>query len=82
MSPEPLPKSELIALGEVDIEQQSHDTSYLDNRVVKTLAWSDVTVVVPDRDTKQQKKILSDVSGHVAAGKTHSQSTRTPIAWY
>jgi hypothetical protein len=82
MSPEPLPKAELIALGEVDVEQQSRDTSYLDNRVVKTLAWSDVTVVVPDRETKLQRKILSAVSGHVAAGKTHSQSTRTSITWY
>ena len=70
MSPEPLPKSDLIALGEVDIEQQSHDTSYLDNRIVKTFAWSDVTVVVPDRETKQQKQILSSVNGYVAAGKT------------
>lgn len=82
MSPEPLPKSDLIALGGVDIEQQSHDTSYLDNRVVKTLAWSDVTVVVPDRETKQQKQILSAVNGHVAAGMMHSQPVCTYIAWY
>lgn len=73
--------AELIALREVDIEQQSHDASHLDNRVVKNLAWTDVTVVVPDREMRQQKQILSAVNGHVAAGKTRPQSTCTSIAW-
>ena len=71
MSLKEAPTSEPIQVGGVDIEQQAHDASYLDNHVVKTLTWRDVTVIVPDRDTKQQKQILSAVNGHVAAGKTN-----------
>lgn len=57
-------------LKDVDVERQTHDTSYLHNGVVKSLAWSDASVTVPDRQTKKPRRILSDVSGHVAAGKT------------
>jgi hypothetical protein len=60
-------------LKETDVERQAHDTSYLDNSVVKSLAWSDVNVVVRDRETQRPKKILSDVSGHVVAGETSSE---------
>jgi hypothetical protein len=58
-----------MELKEADIERQAHDTSYLDNSVVKSLAWSDVSVTVRDRETQKPKKILGDVSGHVAAGE-------------
>ena len=63
-------KSELPAIIEIDIEQSAHDTSYLNNSVVQNLAWSDVTVTVPDRETKLPKQILSAGSGYVAAGKS------------
>jgi hypothetical protein len=64
-------KLELPESIEMDIEQSAHDTSYLNNSVVQNLAWSNVTVTVPDRDTKLPKQILSAVSGNVAAGKSH-----------
>jgi hypothetical protein len=64
-------KSELPESIEMDIEQSAHDTSYLNNSVVQNLAWSNVTVTVPDRDTKLPKQILSAVSGYVAAGKSN-----------
>jgi hypothetical protein len=57
----------LPAVVDLDIERCAHDTSYLRNSVVQNLAWSDVTVTVPDRETKQPKEILSAVSGCVAA---------------
>jgi hypothetical protein len=61
--------SELITLNEVDVEQRGHDNSYLENQIVQSLSWKDVTVVVPDRETKNPKEILSAINGEVAAGK-------------
>lgn len=58
-----------MAVKELDVEREAaHDTSYLENRVVKSLSWSDVSVTVKDRETQRPKKILSDVSGHAVAG--------------
>ncbi|KAH8650051.1 P-loop containing nucleoside triphosphate hydrolase protein [Xylariales sp. PMI_506] len=54
---------------ELDPEQQAHDTSYLSNSIVSSLTWSDITVTVRDRETKGSKKILTDISGHAAAGE-------------
>ena len=65
-------KFESPATIDIDVEQCAHDTSYLNNSVVQDLAWSDVTVTVPDRETKLPKQILSDVSGYIAAGKCHT----------
>lgn len=70
MSLGPSPKSELGALDEVDLEQRGNDNSYLENRIIEKLSWQDITVTVPDRETKLPNEILSTVSGHVAAGKT------------
>jgi hypothetical protein len=61
--------SELITLNEVDVERQGHDNSYLENQIFQCLSWKDVTVVVPDRETKHPKEILSAINGEVAAGK-------------
>jgi hypothetical protein len=72
MTLKPPQKSELPAMIELDIEQCAHDTSYLNNTIVQSLAWSDVTVTVSDRETKLPKQILSAVSGYVAAGKSHA----------
>jgi hypothetical protein len=66
------PKLESLPISEVDIERCAHDTSYLNNSVVQSLAWSNVTVTVPDRETKLPKEILSAVNGYVAAGKSHA----------
>jgi len=73
MSTKVLPKSDSIGLKETDVERQAHDTSYLDNSIVKNLAWSDVNVAVRDRETQQPKEILSSVSGHVVAGESSSK---------
>lgn len=69
MAVTPPQKLDLPAIVDLDIEQYAHDTSYLRNSVVQNLAWSNVTVTVPDRETKQPKEILTAVSGCVAAGK-------------
>ncbi len=63
--------SDSIGLKYVDVERQAqaHDTSYLENTVVKSLSWSDVNVVVKDKGAQSPKNLLSGVSGHVAAGE-------------
>lgn len=65
----PSQKSEISAGVNLDIEHLADDTSYLDNKLVQSLAWDGITVTVPDRETKTPKKILCDVSGYVEAGK-------------
>jgi hypothetical protein len=60
---------------EADLERcppDIHDTSYLKNRDIKEFSWSGVTVQVVDRETKQPKKILSDVNGYLVAGMISS----------
>jgi ATP-binding cassette, subfamily G (WHITE), member 2 len=60
---------EKITLADVDVEQCGHDNSYLENQIVQSLSWKDVTVVVSDRETKRPKEILSAINGEVEAGK-------------
>jgi ABC-type multidrug transport system ATPase subunit len=53
----------------LDVERQDADTSYLANDTVTNLTWSNVTVTVKDRETKQPKALLQDVNGSVEAGE-------------
>ncbi|KAN0098985.1 P-loop containing nucleoside triphosphate hydrolase protein [Hyaloscypha variabilis] len=69
MSGKPGATSEQITLTDIDVEQRGHDNSYLENQIVQSLSWKNVTVVVPDRETKQPKEILSAINGEVAAGE-------------
>jgi hypothetical protein len=69
MSSKSEPTPELTTLADIDVEQRGHDNSYLENRIVQSLSWKDVTVVVSDRETKQPKEILSVINGEVVAGK-------------
>jgi len=57
-----------VELQEVVIDDCAHETSYLENNFIKSLAWSGVNVVISDRETKKPKEILANVSGHVMAG--------------
>jgi hypothetical protein len=65
-------KPDFPATIEVDIEQYAHDTSYLSNNIVQNLSWSNITVTVPERESKIPMEILTAVSGYVAAGKSSS----------
>jgi len=51
-----------------DVEKADGDYMHLNNSSVRSLTWHGLTVTVQDRQTKQQKTILSDVSGIVKAG--------------
>jgi hypothetical protein len=65
--------SDGLGVKELDIEQHAHDTSYLNNRVVESLSWNDISVTVRERETKKPKKILDGIRGYVAAGERSSQ---------
>lgn len=69
MPPKKDATQEKITLTDIDVEQRGHDNSYLENQIVQSLSWKDVTVVVSDRETKQPKGILNAINGEVAAGK-------------
>lgn len=53
----------------VDIEKSVIDDAHLINNTVRNFVWSDVTVTVKDRQTKEPKNILDKVSGYVEAGE-------------
>lgn len=58
------------SVGDVESARDTEKDSdiYLLNGVVQTFSWQSISVKVPDRDTKGEKKILSNISGTVKAG--------------
>lgn len=59
-----------------DTERQSGHELYMFNDLVHSLSWSNITLTVEDRSTKQPKDLVSDVGGHVKAGKCLTASVR------
>ena len=55
-------------VSEFDVEHNAPSGS-LFNSTIKTFSWHDITVTVDDRQTKQPKDLLHNVSGEVKAGK-------------
>jgi hypothetical protein len=55
--------------GTDDCEKGSVDYLHLQNAIVRSYSWEQVTVEVKDRTTKQPLKLLNDVSGHINAGQ-------------
>ena len=54
---------------DLDLELNHTASAHLVNDTVSSLSWSNVSITVKDRQTKQPKAILSDSSGHVEAGQ-------------
>lgn len=53
----------------LDVEKDAtSDHAYFSNDSVNTFGWSNVSVTVKDRSTKQSLDILSNVHGLVQAG--------------
>ncbi|KAK2743903.1 hypothetical protein FQN57_004526 [Myotisia sp. PD_48] len=52
-----------------DLEANNDEYPFLKNETVDSFSWKSVTVTVNDRETKQKKKILSNVSGHAEKGE-------------
>lgn len=54
----------------VDIEKSTGDDQhFFSNNSVESFSWSNVSVTVKDRHTKQPLNILSNVNGIVKAGE-------------
>lgn len=53
---------------DVDVEGDPDQHAFLNNSTVKSFSWEGVTVNVKDRETKAQKSILLNASGHVEQG--------------
>ena len=53
----------------VDVEKLVRGDDLLVNNEVVDYRWNGVTVTVKDRTTKKPKEILSNINGHVKAGK-------------
>lgn len=51
-----------------DVESSSASGAHLLNTTVKSISWTNITVKVTDRDTKQPRLILDNVEGIVNAG--------------
>ena len=58
------------SFGDVELARGIEKVSdtYLLNDAVRLFSWQSVSVKVPDRDTKGEKTILSNVSGNAKAG--------------
>ena len=54
----------------VDVEKLVRGDDILMNSDVMDYRWNGITVTVKDRATKQPKEILSNIGGHVKAGKS------------
>ncbi|KAI4723664.1 putative ABC transporter [Aureobasidium sp. EXF-10727] len=52
-----------------DTERQASHELYMFNDVVHSLSWSNITLTVEDRLTKESKDLVSNVGGHVKAGE-------------
>lgn len=52
-----------------DTERQNSHGFYMHNDIVHSLSWSNITLTVEDRSTKQPKSLISNVSGSIEAGK-------------
>ncbi|KAI5239092.1 hypothetical protein E4T47_09365 [Aureobasidium subglaciale] len=59
-----------------DLEKSSsHD--YMTNSDVDELRWTNISVAVTDKNTKQPKLLLSSVSGDLKAGECYSSRATT-----
>lgn len=61
--------NQMSANASSDTERQKSHEFYMFNDVVHSLSWSNITLTVEDRSTKQPKSLISDVSGSIEAGK-------------
>ncbi|THW75330.1 putative ABC transporter [Aureobasidium pullulans] len=62
-------RNRLSASVSSDTERQTSNEFYMFNDVVRSLSWSNVTLTVEDRSTKQPRDLISRVNGRVQAGE-------------
>lgn len=52
-----------------DLESNNTANAFLKNSTVRNFSWKDLVVTVKDRETKQMRDLLSNVSGYASQGK-------------
>lgn len=52
-----------------DLESNNSANAFLRNSTVRDFSWKDLVVTVKDRETKQMRDLLSNVSGYASQGK-------------
>lgn len=60
---------QMSANASSDTERQKGHEFYMFNDIVHSLSWSNITLTVEDRSTKQPKSLISNVSGSIEGGK-------------
>lgn len=53
----------------LDIESQSTHESHVPKDLIQSLSWSNISLTVQDRSTKQPKDLVADVCGCIETGK-------------
>lgn len=51
------------------VDEESHPTLFFDNKSVNTFSWSNISVTVKDRSTKQPRTLLHSCDGLAKAGE-------------
>ncbi|TIA35109.1 putative ABC transporter [Aureobasidium pullulans] len=65
------------------MQRQTSNEFYMFNDVVRSLSWSNVTLTVEDRSTKQPRDLISRVNGRVQAGEyVPSPHVQVLLTWY
>jgi hypothetical protein len=57
------------AILSLDMESQSNHEFYVHKDLIQSLSWSNISLTVEDRSTKQPKDLVADVCGCIEAGK-------------
>lgn len=79
----PTMRNRLSASVSSDTERQTSNEFYMFNDVVRSLSWSNVTLTVEDRSTKQPRDLISRVNGRVQAGEyVPSPHVQVLLTWY
>lgn len=63
--------------GNPDLEKNDHQ--FLINHTVQEFSWSGLTVTVKDRQTKQVRDLINDVSGSTLQGMPHFVAYNTGL---
>jgi ABC-type multidrug transport system ATPase subunit len=53
----------------LDMESQSNHEFYVHKDLIQSLSWSNISLTIEDRSTKQPKDLVADVCGCIEAGK-------------
>lgn len=61
--------NQISAHASSDTERQNSHEFYMFNDVVHSLSWSNITLTVENRSSKQPKDLVNNVSGRIKAGK-------------